>query len=64
MTATPGTWSVPDEKLTISYRWSATGKCFATRPRPTYTPSITEFGTTLSVTVAASAPGYTTARVR
>ena len=63
ITVTPGTWSVPDEKLTISYRWSANGQLLRNSDTATYKPGILEFGKTLSVTVAASAPGYKTTRV-
>ena len=63
MSVTPGTWSVPDKKLTISYRWSANGQVLINSDTPTYTPAGIELGKALSVTVAASAPGYKTTKV-
>ena len=63
MTATAGTWSEPAENLTVTYNWlSPDGKVSATGP--TFTPDMTQLGATVTLLVTASAPGYTTARVK
>ena len=60
MTATAGTWSEPAENLTVIYYWqSPDGKVSATGP--TFTPDMTQLGTTVTLIATATAPGYTTA---
>ncbi|MGY3318387.1 hypothetical protein [Arthrobacter sp. TE12232] len=60
MTATAGTWSEPAENLTVIYYWqSPDGKVSATGP--TFTPNMTQLGTTVTLIATATAPGYTTA---
>ena len=60
MTATAGTWSEPAEHLTVIYYWqSPDGKVSATGP--TFTPNMTQLGTTVTLIATATAPGYTTA---
>ncbi|PVZ52604.1 hypothetical protein [Arthrobacter sp. H-02-3] len=63
VSVTPGTWSVPNDQLTISYRWSVNGQLLRDSDKATYTPDVGLLGRTLSVTVAASAPGYQTTKV-
>ena len=63
MKVSAGTWSVPSDKLKVTYNWFAPdGTVAATGP--SFTPDGSQVGKTLTVLVTASAPGYTTARVK
>jgi hypothetical protein len=63
MKVSAGTWSVPSDKLTFTYNWLfSDGSETVSGPR--FTPDKPQVGRTLSVLVTASAPGYTTARVK
>ncbi len=61
MKVSSGTWSVPSEKLKFTYNWLDVTE---TARGSTFTPDTPHVGRTLSVLVTASAPGYTTARVK
>ncbi|MFF2244866.1 hypothetical protein ACFVTM_11870 [Arthrobacter sp. NPDC058130] len=63
MKVSAGTWSVPADKLTVTYDWVVPGR---EKPvsGPTFTPDQPQVGRTLSVLVTASAPGYKTAWVK
>ncbi len=58
-----GTWSVPSDKLTVTYDWVVPGQ-----DKPvsgsTFTPDQPQVGKTLTVFVTASAPGYKMAWVK
>ena len=63
MKVSAGTWSAPSDKLTFTYNWFAPDGTEAASG-PTFTPDTPQVGKTLTVLVTASAPGYTTARVK
>jgi hypothetical protein len=54
---------VPAEKLTFTYNWFSSDR-EKLSSGPTFTPDKPQVGKTLTVVVTASAPGYTTARVK
>ncbi|RNL52098.1 hypothetical protein D7003_14210 [Arthrobacter oryzae] len=63
MTVTGGTWSVPVEKLTVTYDWMLPeGSMWA--GGPAYTPGRPQVGATVTVFVTASAPGYAPTRIK
>lgn len=62
LTVTAGTWSLPADKVTITYAWmSSDGRMLG--DGTTFTPGQNLVGKTISVVVTATAPGYTTERV-
>jgi hypothetical protein len=62
MKVSAGIWSVPADKLAVTYDWVVPG---VAKPvsGATFTPDQPQIGKTLTVLVTASAPGYTTAWV-
>lgn len=56
-----GSWAVP--KATFSYQWKRDGKKIAKATRAGYTPTASDQGRKLTVTVTARAPGYLTKSV-
>lgn len=63
MTVTGGTWSEPVGNLTFTYDWMLPdGRMWA--GGPTYTPGRPQIGTTVTVFVTASAPGYAPTRIK
>ncbi|WP_237563588.1 hypothetical protein [Arthrobacter sp. H-02-3] len=63
MTVTAGTWSEPAENLTITYDWlSPDGK--VSSGGDSFVPNNTHVGSTITVLVTVSAPGYATSRVK
>ena len=63
MKVSTGSWSLPSDKLKFTYSWFAPDGTVAATGS-TYTPNESQVGKTPSVLVTASAPGYTTARVK
>ncbi|MCU1515751.1 MAG: hypothetical protein JWQ75_472 [Pseudarthrobacter sp.] len=63
MNVSAGTWTVPADQLTFTYNWLFSDGS-ATVSGPTFTPDKPQVGKTLTVLVTASAPGYTTSRVK
>ncbi|WP_190243168.1 carboxypeptidase regulatory-like domain-containing protein [Arthrobacter globiformis] len=59
LTAVPGTWG--PAPVSLKYQWYANGVALAGATASTYKPLATDMGKTLTVTVAGSKAGFTTA---
>ncbi|MFT4011177.1 MAG: CHAP domain-containing protein [Nocardioidaceae bacterium] len=57
LTASPGVWS---PAATYGYQWLAGGKAISGATKSTYTPTVSDLGKKLTVTVKIASSGYTT----